>query len=215
MVASAGILVQWKYTVCVREKKGKNNNNSYSPFPYQWGDRAARCVVFVLRQPEMSATHTGGHQARWQEEGGQNADEKAGKSTRQRLCLLHIHAPRGTWVNRRLNEHSCPDTSGHSGGSKGDKTHRHTYVHAKMHTVASVWPMRLVPVAENRLSLSCCREQQEHTAVLRELTFFAAPPTFFWITCSAQPHLQGMFALLNHSQSLVISLEEHSVLLMQ
>lgn len=75
--------------------------------------------------------------------------------------------------------------------------------------------MRLVPVAENRLSLSCCREQQEHTAVLRELTFFAAPPTFFWITCSAQPHLQGMFALLNHSQSLVISLEEHSVLLMQ
>ncbi len=143
--------------LCETEKGKNNNNNSYSPFPYQWGDRAARCVVFVLRLPEMSATHTGGHQRRWQEGGGQNADEKAGRSTRQRLCLPRIHAPRGTCVSRRLNAPTCPDTS--SRGEGPEEIRRHAHVHAQ-NAYSSLSLTSKAPVAESRLSLSCCREQQ-------------------------------------------------------
>lgn len=73
--------------------KRKENNNSYSPFslPVRWQRSEACvcvCVFFVLRLPEMSATHTGGHQPRWQEGGGQNADERAGRSEHEAKCFF-------------------------------------------------------------------------------------------------------------------------------
>lgn len=60
----------------------------------------------------MSATHTGGHQRRWQAGGGQNADEKEHGAKRLFAYCTHIppNPPSAERVNRRLNAHTRPDT---------------------------------------------------------------------------------------------------------
>lgn len=103
--SSAGLCGPLKFTLCwcKRGKRENNNNNSYSPFAYQWGDGGEMCgFFFVLGLPEMSATHTGGHQRRWQRGGGLNADAKSWKEREAKTSLT---------ARTRPQRHMCKQTA--------------------------------------------------------------------------------------------------------
>lgn len=97
----------------------------------------------------------------------------------QRLRLVRIHAPQSHVCKQtqtgRMHTYTVADMSSLTPGSKEIK---YTHICPCTNTYSSLSLTSEASAAENRMSLSCCREQQGQTELSEGVGLFAAPMTF-------------------------------------